>query len=199
MSRSSIRSKRRATLESVLIVEDNPIVREVVGKILSIAGYSVLEAETGEQALNICGLSKPDLIILDDRLPGMNGIAVAKSLNKSLRIPFMVLTASSDQQQLKAYIALGASNYIIKPVIPENIVPAVQSAFHNGRNINNLVDKSIQDNYIGRGIASLMLTKQIDENTALAELKLLARNERKKLWSKAKELFDQSVIKANRN
>ncbi len=171
----------------------------MVVRILSQAGYCVHEAETGEQALAVCGLSHPDLVILDDRLPGISGIEIASVLHATLRIPFMVLTANSDDRQLKRYIALGASNYVVKPVTPENILPAVQLAFHNGSNINRLVQKSLQDNYIGRGIACLALTRRLDEARAFAELKSMARSERKKLWIKAKEIFDRSTEKICRS
>ncbi len=197
-AKSKPRAKPRSVLETILLVEDNPMVRAMLVRVLSQSGYAVHEAETGEQALTACGLARPDLVILDDRLPGIGGIEVATVLHTSLRIPFMVLTANCDTRQLKKYIALGASNYMIKPVTAENIVPAVQLAFHNGSNINRLVEKSLQDNYIGRGIACLALTRRLDEALALAELKSMARNERKKLWIKAKEIFDQSIGRACR-
>jgi two-component system chemotaxis response regulator CheY len=189
-SNQSEHTKRQHRLKNILVVDDSIMVRDLLKTVLSVGGYQVFEAATGEEALNICGLKHPDLIILDDNLPGINGISVAKELKNTMRIPFMVLTASNDEQQLREYITLGATNYIIKPIKPENIIPAVQSAYHNGTSIQNLVDKSQKDNYVGRAIACLMLIRGVDEAMAISELKKQARSERVPLWIKAREIFE---------
>ncbi len=180
-------------LTSVLVVEDNSIVRDLVCMALTRHGYQVSQASSGEEALAICSQNKPDLVIIDDGLPGIKGDAVAKIIGIELKIPFMVLTAYSDRKTIERYISLGATNYLVKPVSPESLLAAVNTAYNNALNINHLLLKSSRDHYIGRAIACLMLLKGFSEKRAIDSLKSEARSERKKLWRKAQEVFESSI------
>ncbi len=184
----------RRGLSSVMVVEDNSIVRDLVSMSLTKCGYQVIQAASGEEALAICSQRKPDIVIIDDCLPGINGDEVAKIIGNELKIPFMVLTADSESATLERYIALGASSYLIKPASPESIIAALNIAYSNARNIRQLVLKSSRDHYIGRAVASLMLLHGFSEKRAIDSLKLEARNERKKLWLKAQEVFEASLL-----
>lgn len=180
-------------LTSVLVVEDNAVVRDLVCMTLDQQGYQVLQAASGEEALAICSDSRPDIVIVDDGLPGIRGDEVARVLGSDLNIPFMVLTAYSDPKKIERYISLGASNYLVKPVSPQSLIAALNSAYTNARNISQLLLKSSRDHYIGRAVACLMLLKGFTEEHAISALKSEARSERKKLWRKAQEVFEASL------
>ncbi|VAW79381.1 hypothetical protein MNBD_GAMMA12-491 [hydrothermal vent metagenome] len=183
----------RRGLSSVMVVEDNSIVRDLVCMSLTKHGYKVIQAASGEEALAICSQRKPDIAIIDDCLPGINGDEVAKIFGEELKIPFMVLTADSEPKTIERYIALGASSYLVKPASSESLLAALNIAYSNARNIRQLVLKSNRDHYIGRAVACLMLLHGFSEKRAIESLKLEARNERKKLWLKAQEVFETSL------
>jgi len=181
---------------TLLIVEDNPIVQDLLSVTLA-SSYKILQAGSGEEALAICNSTLPDMVILDDGLPGMSGEEVAEVLSRQLNIPFLVLTADPDSRKIDRYIAMGASTYLVKPVSPDNLLSTIKAAHNNSRNISKLLLKSNGDHYIGRAVASLMLLDGVSEQHALNTLKQKARRERKKLWLKAREIFE-SRLKVSR-
>ena len=103
---------------TILIVEDEPAIQELVACNLELAGYRVDRAESAEQALGLVRESLPDLIVLDWMLPGMNGVELARRLRADKRtqdIPIIMLTARADEQDKLTGLDTGADDYITKP------------------------------------------------------------------------------------
>jgi CheY-like chemotaxis protein len=107
------------TGQTILIIEDNPLNLELARDVLQTAGYLVFEARTAEEGLKLAGAAVPDLILLDIRLPGMNGLDAARSLKRDLRtrnIPVVALTAQAMRGDQEAAFAAGFNGYITKPI-----------------------------------------------------------------------------------
>ncbi|MFD0871635.1 response regulator transcription factor [Paenibacillus residui] len=104
--------------KTILIVEDEPILREIVKDYLLEDGYEVLEADDGKQALALFQEHEVDLIILDIMLPELDGWAVCRRIRKSSDVPIIMLTARSDEDDTLLGFELGADDYVTKPYSP---------------------------------------------------------------------------------
>lgn len=109
---------------TILVVEDEPAIQELIAYNLKQAGHQALRADNAEQAANLVSNALPDLILLDWMLPGMSGIELAKRLRSDKRtktIPIIMLTARSDEQDKLAGLDTGADDYITKPFSPREL------------------------------------------------------------------------------
>lgn len=112
----------------ILVVDDDRLVLVTLTQGLSQAGYEVLDADNGDDAILMARQHKPLLALLDIRMEGMSGFEVAAYLRDYCQIPFMFLSAFSDEATLKQIQALGAVAYLVKPLDIRQIVPAVDQA-----------------------------------------------------------------------
>ena len=112
----------------ILVVDDDRLVLVTLTQGLSQAGYEVLDADNGDDAILMARQHKPLLALLDIRMEGMSGFEVAAYLRDYCQIPFMFLSAFSDEATLKQIQALGAVAYLVKPLDIRQIVPAVDKA-----------------------------------------------------------------------
>jgi two-component system cell cycle response regulator DivK len=120
----------------ILIVEDNEKNLKLVRDVLQVKGYETLEAGTAEDGLKIASERKPDLILMDIQLPGMNGIDALKALRAdpaTARIPVVAITASVMQQDRAQIVSAGFDGFIEKPVNLKNLFDTVQQAVQKGR------------------------------------------------------------------
>ena len=118
-----------ATKGKVLVVDDDRLVLATVTHGLSQAGYEVIDADNGDDAILLARQHKPDLALLDIRMEGKTGFDVAAYLREYCQIPFMFLSAFSDEATIQQVKALGAVTYLVKPLDIQQIVPAVEAAF----------------------------------------------------------------------
>jgi len=117
--------------ETILIVEDDENIQQLVGYNLAKAGFSVLYAENGEQALASVKRDAPDLVVLDIMLPSLNGFEVCKILRKDPQtrtLPIIMLTAKGEENDVTAGLDLGADDYITKPFSPKILVSRIKAA-----------------------------------------------------------------------
>ncbi|WP_160045694.1 MULTISPECIES: response regulator transcription factor [Paenibacillus] len=103
---------------TILIVEDEPILREIMKDYFLEGGYGVLEAADGKQALVLFEEHGADLIILDIMLPELDGWSVCKRIRKTSNVPIIMLTARSDEDDTLLGFELGADDYVTKPYSP---------------------------------------------------------------------------------
>ncbi len=113
----------------ILVVDDNRLVLATLTDGLTRAGYHVYDADNGDDAILIAREHRPDLALLDIRMEGKSGFDVAQYLRTKCRMPFMFLSAFSDEQTVAQVKALGAVAYLVKPLDIKQIVPAVEAAF----------------------------------------------------------------------
>ncbi|RYG89644.1 response regulator transcription factor [Loktanella sp. IMCC34160] len=111
----------------ILIVEDDPQIRDVVRIALSRAGYTVKEAADGQRGLDTALSERPDLIVLDIGLPERDGLDVCREIRKTADIPILFLTAHSDEVDRIVGLELGADDYVSKPFSPRELVARIRA------------------------------------------------------------------------
>ena len=99
----------------ILVVDDEANIRQILATRLKIIGYDVATARDGFEALDICLCQRPDLVILDVMLPGLDGFAVCQALRKQSDVPIIMLTGMAEVKDRITGLELGASDYMVKP------------------------------------------------------------------------------------
>jgi two-component system, OmpR family, response regulator ResD len=112
---------------SILVVDDEPTITDVVSRYLERAGYSTRVAGDGADALRIAGESRPDLVVLDLMLPGMDGLEVMRRLREHERVSVILLTAKGEHTDRIIGLRLGADDYVVKPFSPAELVARVDA------------------------------------------------------------------------
>lgn len=111
----------------VLVVDDEAQIVRVLRGYLEKAGFSVLTASNGPEALRVARQERPDLIILDLMLPGMDGLDVCRTLRKESGVPIIMLTARVEEADRLIGLELGADDYVTKPFSPREVVARVRA------------------------------------------------------------------------
>lgn len=121
----------------VLMVEDEPENRLFIGMMLRAEGYEVIEAEDGPSALDLLGqMERPDLILLDVMMPGMNGWRVFERIRADERwhgIPVVMLTALAQSSDVQRAVQLGVDGYVTKPFEPADLIHSIEEALEETR------------------------------------------------------------------
>ncbi|MCB5169512.1 response regulator transcription factor [Streptomyces bambusae] len=111
----------------VLLIEDDPSVREGVGLGLRRRGHEVRAAETGEAGLQALAEFRPEIVLLDLMLPGMNGVQVCRRIRDTSQLPIIMLTARGDDFDIVVGLEAGADDYIVKPARTEVIEARIKA------------------------------------------------------------------------
>ena len=114
-------------MATILVVDDEPIVREVVVRYLEREGYRTLEAEDGEQARTLLERQDPALVLLDLMLPGMDGLDLCRWIRARSKLPVIMLTARAEEADRIVGLELGADDYVTKPFSPRELVARVRT------------------------------------------------------------------------
>jgi DNA-binding response OmpR family regulator len=118
---------------TVLVVDDEPIVRDVVVKYLRREGYRTLEAGDGDAALALVDLERPDLVVLDLMLPGTDGLAFCRRIRARSELPVIMLTARAEEADRIVGLELGADDYVTKPFSPRELAARVKTVLRRAR------------------------------------------------------------------
>ncbi len=122
--------------ELILIVEDNEKNRKLVRDVLTFKGYEVIEAETGEEGVRLAQARPPSLVLMDIRLPGIDGVEALRRLRAELttrEIPVMAMTASVMTEDRQAIMGAGFDAYQGKPIKVKDFVAAVEQLLERRR------------------------------------------------------------------
>ena len=114
-------------MTTILIIEDEPELVKVLRSYLEKAGFDILAAYRGDSGLSTWDHKRPDLVILDLNLPGMDGLDVAREIRRKSNIPILMLTARVDEPDQLLGLELGADDYVTKPFSPRLIVARVRA------------------------------------------------------------------------
>jgi DNA-binding response OmpR family regulator len=117
---------------TVLLVEDERKLRELVRSYLERAGLAVLSTSSGAEAITLAGSASPDLVVLDLGLPDVPGETVARELRAAGSVPILMLTAKAGEEDRIAGLELGADDYVTKPFSPRELVLRVQAILRRG-------------------------------------------------------------------
>lgn len=118
---------------TILVVDDEPAIVKTVRAYLENEGYTVHAATDGPSALKAARSFRPDLVILDIMLPGMDGIEVLRTLQKESDVYVLMLTAKSDETDKIVGLSVGADDYLTKPFSPRELVARVKAILRRGR------------------------------------------------------------------
>jgi len=119
--------QQTVVVTSILVVDDEPKIARLVRDYLAQAGFDVLVATTGRQALEIVARDRPDLIVLDLGLPDIDGLDVLRRVRAESSVPVVIVTARSDETDLVVGLELGADDYVVKPFGPKELVARVRA------------------------------------------------------------------------
>jgi len=150
-------------MHKILIIEDEANIRELISYNLINNNYKVLEAEDGLQGLETAIKEKPDLILLDLMLPGMNGLDICKDLrNRGSKIPIIILTAKNEDIDKVMGLEFGADDYMTKPFSVHELMARIKAVLRRAEQRNDV-------NYITRGA----LTINIERHEVLVDGKVV--------------------------
>jgi len=177
------------TKNNILLVDDDRLVLATFALGLNAVGYNVNTAESVDDAEAILASGeRPDLAIIDVNMPGKNGLELAERLRSFDYIPFMLLTAYSDQKIVEHAANLGALDYLVKPVDFPHLIPAIEAALARASELRGLrsVTQQLQtvldgerDISIATGI--IMVQYRLSRKAAFDSLRNAARSQRRKL------------------
>ncbi len=121
-------------MKKILVVDDEPQIVQLARDYLDRAGLAVLTAHDGKAALSVARAEKPDLIVLDLGLPGMDGLDVTRALRKESNVPIIILTARGEESDKLIGLELGADDYMVKPFSPKELVARVRTVLRRVEN-----------------------------------------------------------------
>ena len=189
------------TKATILLVDDDRLVLVTLAKELEKAGYSVMQASSGQEALAICDEKKPDLGIFDVRMPEISGIAAADELYHKYDIPFIVLSAYGDDETVTDAIHTGALCYLVKPIDVDQLIPAIESSLQRGRDLRQLRDSEQNlttalhgNRETSTAIGILMERYRLSSQAAFEMLRSEARSKQKKLAELANEVLNATEV-----
>jgi DNA-binding response OmpR family regulator len=119
-------------METVLVVDDEPIVRDVVVRYLERDGYATLTASDGDTARTLIEGRQPSLVVLDVMLPGMDGLALCRWIRDRSAMPVILLTARGEEADRIVGLELGADDYVTKPFSPRELAARVRTVLRRG-------------------------------------------------------------------
>jgi two-component system, response regulator PdtaR len=164
---------------SIVVVDDDPIIRMDIREMLEEEGYEVSgEARNGEEAIELVARLKPDLVIMDVKMPVMNGIKAAQIIRKLHDSSILLLTAYSQRELVHDAREAGVAAYLVKPVSEEDLIPAVEIALSQKQKIESLkkdleqLKQSMEERkQIEKAKGAVMKALSMDEEQAYKQMR----------------------------
>jgi DNA-binding response OmpR family regulator len=125
---------------TILVVDDEPRIVQLVRDYLEHGGFTVLIASDGAAALRAARTGRPDLVVLDLGLPGLDGLDVARALRRDGEVPIIMLTARTEESDKLVGLELGADDYITKPFSPKELVARVRAVLRRAEGLRSPTD-----------------------------------------------------------
>jgi AmiR/NasT family two-component response regulator len=188
----------------LVIADDESIIRMGLKETLVSLGYLVVgEAGDGLSAINLTRELRPDLVVMDIRMPKMDGITAAKLLTDEQLAPVLLLTAFVDREQIDQASAAGVMSYLIKPFRDSDLAPAIELAVARyaasrtmGKQISELSEMLETRKLVGRAKGFLMDSQGMKEQEAFRKIQQLAMNTRKPMREVAQAILLTAQIEA---
>jgi len=191
-----VKQETTASARKVLLVDDDRLVLATLSKGLERAGYAVQACASAEEAKRIIGLERPDIAVLDVRMPGQTGLDLARHLQEDLSVPFIFLTAYSEDEVVKQAVEQGALGYLVKPLDIPQLVPAIEAALARSTDIGKLrktgqqLQTALNENReVSMAVGLLMERRLLNRQQAFEALRSSARSRRRKIAEVAEELL----------
>lgn len=196
---NTMNEKQNVPNRTLLLVDDDRLILSTLTNELIRAGYKVNSAESVNEAESwLDSNQRPDLVILDVNMPNRSGLELTKRLEELQHIPFILLTAHSEQEIIIQATESGAIGYLVKPVDISQLIPAIETALSRARDIQGLRGDKEQlqtaldtDRSISVAVGIIMDQRSISRDDALNQLRMSARSNHISLMSLA-----TNVVKA---
>lgn len=177
-------------MNRILVADDDRLVLLTLADGLREAGFEVIEAGDGLQALALCRDEVPALALLDIRMPGLDGLELARCLRDGTTVPFLFLSAYSDEQFVQQAAEVGALGYLVKPLTVAAMLPTVRTALARAHEISGLRGAIDRNRTIATAVGMLMRDHRIDQASAFAQLRQQARDQRRKVVDLARGMVE---------
>ncbi len=186
----------------VLVVEDEALIRLDIVETLRDFGFEVIgEASDGEQAVAMAADLKPDVIVMDIKMPKMDGITAAEKIQE-LRIPVVLLTAFSQRELVERATEAGAMAYVVKPFTPNDLLPAVEIAWSRHQQlvaleeeVKDLTDRFETRKLVDRAKGLLTEKKAMNEPDAFRWIQKISMDRRLTMKEVALTIIEQLAEK----
>ena len=163
-------------MKTILVVDDEPKITQLVRDYLERAGFGVLVAHDGKKAFSIAKTEKPDAVILDLGLPQLDGLDFTREFRKTSNAPIIMLTARAEESDKLIGLELGADDYMTKPFSPKELVARVRVVFRRIENAANAGSEIIRYGDLTLDVPRMRVTatkREVEELTP-TEFELLA-------------------------
>lgn len=176
-------------MRKIAVVDDNPSERLVLKGFLEDAGLElVAEGSDGTQALEICRVNSPDLLIMDVKMPGKDGIEAAEEISRYCPTPIVLLTGCDDEETIRRAADAGVMAYLMKPVRAEEIAPSVElaisrfSEFTALRKENEDLKNTIQARKLIEKAKGLLMEREgLSETESFTRIRKISMDKRKSM------------------
>lgn len=184
----------------LLVADDDPLILFTLVEGLTEAGFDVLQARDGLSALELCKSVRPNLALLDIRMPELNGLELAERLKAETTVPFLFFSAFGDENYVKQAVAAGAYGYLLKPLSVAAIVPTIRTVL--ARTQENAHQQARQDQFdaalesnrlIATAAGIIMRDVGLTQEDAFEHLRAKARRERVKLNDLAQRIVTEGA------
>ena len=194
-----IPSEASSTPRRVIVAEDETLIRLDIVEILRSEGYDVVaEADNGQSALEKARELKPDLVLMDVKMPVMDGITAAEAIVKERIAPVVLLTAFSQKELVERAREAGAMAYVVKPFTPADLTPAIEIAISRNDELRALEEEvsSLAEQFETRKLVdrakSLLITKMgLSEPEAFRWIQKTSMDRRLSMRQVAETVIDQ--------
>jgi DNA-binding response OmpR family regulator len=176
-------------MKKILLIEDNPDVRENAAEILTLAGYDVKTAKNGKEGVDLAQKEKPDLIICDIMMPELDGYGVLHILSKkdeTASTPFIFLTAKTEKTDIRKGMNLGADDYLTKPFDDTDLLNAVEARLRKSAMRQKVYESTAEG-----------LEHFIEDARNVLSLKDLGKDKKDKLFKKKSDIFSEGDVPLN--
>lgn len=177
----------------ILLADDDRLIVATLSRGLRAAGFDVIEAHDSAEALEACLRHAPDLAIIDYKMPGSSGAALAASITAQTSVPIVFLSGYSDESIVREAVRAGAMTYLVKPIDIAQLLPVIHSAVDRANELRRLRSEikrfQERDRSINIAIGLLMSRFQIGARDAYERLRRHARSNRSRIEDVAAELL----------
>lgn len=188
----------------ILVVDDDRLILSTLSMGLEKAGFALLRAVSGEEAVNICQQLRPDLIVMDIRMPGISGIEAIRRIHASVNVPVIFLSAYDDAEIVEQAIGEGGMGYMVKPVEVHQLVPEIRAVLARATDLSQLKATEAQlsralaaERHTSIAIGIIMERRKMSAAESLESLRAQSRPNRRKLSEVAKEIVDTTELLNN--
>ncbi|MDQ0189495.1 response regulator [Alicyclobacillus cycloheptanicus] len=186
----------------IMLVDDESVLRIDMREMLLLEGYDVVaEASNGEAAIEQAFAHRPDLIIMDVKMPHMDGLTAGRIIYQKTRIPILVLTAYHQSQLIDDAKAAGIIGYLVKPVTEADLVPAIEMALAQAERLRCLTEEKCvleaqlqERKLIERAKGLLMQQQGLNEAEAYQRMRRQAMNRQMTLASTAMTILNECQV-----